>query len=112
MGRSGLLALSELLVLRMALTPDNSLATRPRVRVACARTGEFLYEPSHPRLDQIRLYVFKKWTWINGQVDLPEAHTLFYLHFMVAQQPIDDFMCLGELTLGRSLDIMCVVKSP
>ena len=78
----------------------------------CARTGEFLYEPTHPRLDQIRLYVLKKWTWINGRVDLPEAHTLFHLHFVVAQQPIDDFMCLGELTLGRSLDIMCVVKSP
>ena len=30
---------------------------------------------------------------------------------VVAQQPIDDFMCLAELAMGRSLDIMCVVKS-
>lgn len=72
----------------------------------------FIYEPSNPRLDQVRLFVLKKWTWINGRVDLPEAHTLFHLHFVAAQQPIDDFMCLGALTMGQSLDIMCVVKSP
>ena len=65
-----------------------------------------------PRLDEIRLCVLTKWTWINGGIDLPEAHTLFYLHFVVAQQPVDDFQCLGELMLGRPLDIMCVVKAP
>ena len=43
----------------------------------CAQTGDVLYEPTHPRLDEIRLYVIKKWTWINGGVDLPEAQTLF-----------------------------------
>ena len=48
----------------------------------------------------------------NGGVDMPEAHTLFYLHFVVDQQPVDDFQCLGELTLGRPLDVMCVVKAP
>ena len=71
-----------------SMRSDNTIAMRPRVRVWCARTGEFLYEPSHPRLDEIRLYVLKKWTW-NGGVDIPEAHTLFYLHFVVAQQPVD-----------------------
>ena len=57
--KSGLLALSQHSVFRMALTPDSSLTMRPRVRVWCARTGEFLYEPSHPRLDEIRLHVLK-----------------------------------------------------
>ena len=71
---------------KMAWTPDNRLATVPRVRVLCARTGEFLYEPTHPRLEQIRLYVLKKWTWINGRVDLPEAHTLFSLIQMAVLQ--------------------------
>ena len=63
-------------------------------------------------LDQIRLSVLKKWTWINGRLDLPEAHTLFYLYFVIALQPVDDFLCLGELTLRRSLDIMSVIKGP
>ena len=85
---------------------------RPRNRVWCARTGDFLYEPTHPRLEEIRLCALKKWTWINGGVDLPDADTLFYLHFMVGQQPVDDFQCLGELMLGRPLDVMCVVKAP
>ena len=85
---------------------------RPRVRVWCARTGDFLCEPTHPRLDEIRLCALKKWTWINGRVDLPEADTLFYLHFMVGQQPVDDFQRLGELMQGRPLDIKCVVKAP
>ena len=42
---------------------------------------------------------------------MPEADTQFYLHFMVGQQPVDDFQCLGELMLGRPLDIKCVVKA-
>ena len=32
--------------------------------------------------------------------------------FEVAQQPVDDFLCLGELMMGLSLDIMCFVKAP
>ena len=39
---------------------------RPRVRVWCARTGDFLYEPTHPRLEEIRFCALKKWTWINA----------------------------------------------
>ena len=85
---------------------------RPRVRVWCARIGDFLYEPTHPRLAEIRLCALKKWTWINGGADMPQADTLFHLHFMVGQQPVDDFQCLGELMLGRPLDIKCVVKAP
>ena len=40
------------------------------------------------------------------------AKKMFYLHFEVEQQPVDDFRCLGDLMLGRPLDIMCVVKAP
>ena len=43
---------------------------------------------------------------------MPQADTLFHLHFMVGQQPVDDFQCLGELMLGQPLDIQCVVKAP
>ena len=81
---------------------DYTVTMRPRVRVWCARTGDFLYEPTHPRLEKICLCAIKKWTWINGRVDLPEADTLLYLHFVVGQQPVDDFQCLGELMLGQS----------
>ena len=112
-GRSGLLALNEFRTIPMALAgSDNGLVTQHRVRVWCARTGDFLYEPSHPRLGEIRLHVLEKWTWINGRVDLPTAHTVFHLHFEVAQQPVDDFLCLDELMMGQSLDINCFVRAP
>ena len=57
-GKSGLLALSEIRIARMASREsDYTVDMRPRVRVRCARTGEFLYEPTHPRLEEIRLCV-------------------------------------------------------
>ena len=96
----------------MATSPGNSIVTMPRVRVLCALTGELLYEPTHPWLEQVRIHLLKKWTWINGRDDLPAAHTLFHLHFYVAQQPVDDFMCLGDLVSGLTLDILCEVKPP
>ena len=79
--------------------------------VCGVRERNFLCEPTHP-LAEFRLCALKKWTWINGRVDLPEADTLFYLHFRVGQQPVDDFQRLGELMQGRPLDIKCVVKAP
>ena len=78
----------------------------------CALTGELIYEPTHPWLEQVRLHLLKKWTWINKGGYLPAALTVFYLHFEVGQQPMDDFQCLGTLMLGRPLDILCVVKAP
>ena len=108
-GKSGLLALSELRKFPMSMIgPDYTLTMRPRVCVWCARTGEFLYEPTHPRLEEVLVCVLKKWTWINGGVDLPDALTLFYLDFEVEQKPVDDFQCLGDLMLGRPLNITCV----
>ena len=73
---------------------------------------ELLYEPTHPRFEEVLVCVLKKWTWINGGVDLPDALTLFYLHFEVEQTPVDDFQCLGDLMLGRPLHIMCFVRVP
>ena len=96
----------------MATAADYRLDGMPRVRVLCALTGELIYEPTHPWLEQVRCHLLKKWTWINKGIYLPTALTLFYLHFEVEQQPIDDFQCLGDLTHGRSLDIQCVVKAP
>ena len=94
-GKSGLLALSEIRIGRMASRESAyTIDMRPRVRVWFARTRDFLYEPMHPRLEEIRLCALKRWTWINGGVDLPEADTLFYLHFMVGPQPVDDFQVL------------------
>ena len=91
-GRSGLLALSEIRIGRMASRESAyTIDMRPRVRVWCARTGDFLYEPTHPRLEEIYLCALKKWTWINGRVDLLEADTLSHLHFMVGERPVDDF---------------------
>ena len=88
-GKSGLLALSELRKFPMSSNgPDYTVTMRPRVRVWCAQTGEFLYEPTHPRLEEVLVCVLKKWTWIDGGVDLPDALTLFYLHFEVDQQPV------------------------
>ena len=84
----------------------------PRVRVLCALTGELIYEPTHPWLEQVRCHLLKKWTWINKGIYLPTALTLFYLHFEVDQQPVDDFQCLGDLALGRPLDIQCFAKAP
>ena len=75
----------------MATATDYSLAVRPRVRVLCALTGELIYEPTHPWLEQVRFHLLKKWTWINRGTYLPAALTLFYLHFEVEQQPMDDF---------------------
>ena len=39
------------------------------------------------------------------QVSICQKQTVFYLHFEVAQQPVDDFQRLGDLILGRPLDI-------
>ena len=96
----------------MATATDYRLDGMPRVRVLCALTGELIYEPTHPWLEQVRLHLLKKWTWINRGTHLPAALTLFYLHFEVEQQPMDDFQCLGDLMLGRPLDIQCFVKAP
>ena len=57
----------------MATSPGNSIVTMPRVRVLCALTGELLYEPTHPWLEQIRIHLLKTWTWIKGRNDLPAA---------------------------------------
>ena len=95
----------------MATAADHRLDGMPRVRVLCALTGELIYEPTHPWLEQVRCHLLKKWTWINKGIYLPTAATLFYLQFEVEQQPIDDFQCLGDLTLGRPLDIQCFVKA-
>ena len=84
----------------------------PRVRVVCALTGELIYEPTHPWLAQVRCHLLKKWTWINKGIYLPTAVTLFYLQFEVDQQPVDDFQCLGDLSLGQPLDIQCFVRAP
>ena len=96
----------------MATASDYRIDGMPRVRVLCALTGELIYEPTHPWLEQVRCHLLKKWTWINKGIYLPTALTLFYLHFEVDQQPVDDFQCLGDLTLGRPLDIQCFVKAP
>ena len=58
------------------------------------------------------LFVLKKWTWVHGQATFPGVRTLFHLHFLVAQPPVDDFDCLGSLTTGPTLDISCVFKHP
>ena len=78
----------------------------------CAITGELIYEPTHPWLEQVRGHLLKKWTWINKGDSLPTALTMFHLHFEANQQPVDDFQCLGALTLGRPLLIHCTVKAP
>ena len=96
----------------MATASDYRIDGMPRVRVLCALTGELIYEPTHPWLEQVRCHLLKKWTWINKGIYLPTALTLFYLQFEVDQQPVDDFQCLGDLTLGRPLDIQCFVKAP
>ena len=75
----------------MATATDSISDVRPRVRVLCALTGELIYEPTHPWLEQVRLHLLKKWTWINRGTYLSAALTLFYLHFEVEQQPMDDF---------------------
>ena len=96
----------------MATMTADSTATLQRVRVLNALTGEVLYEPIHPWLERVTLFVLKKWTWNHGQATFPGAHTLFHLHFSMAQQPVDDFDCLGSLTTGPALDISCVLKHP
>ena len=95
----------------LAMLTVDSTATMPTVRILSKRTGEVLYEPTHPWLERVCIFVLKKWIWINCRADCPDAHTLFHLHFFVAQQPIDDFICLGGLISGRTLDILCVIKS-
>ena len=96
----------------MAIASGYRIDSMPRVRVVCALTGELIYEPTHPWLAQVRCHLLKKWTWINKGIYLPTALTLFYLQFEVDQQPVDDFQCLGDLTLGRPLDIQCFVRAP
>ena len=53
---------------------------------------------AHPRLDEVLVSVPKKWTWINGGVDLPDALTLFYLLFEIDGKPVDDFQCQESAT--------------
>ena len=76
----------------MATAADYRVDGMPRVRVLCALTGELIYEPTHPWLEQVRCHLLKKWTWINKGIYLPTALTLFYLHFEVEHQPIDDLI--------------------
>ena len=68
----------------------------------CARTGEFLFEPTHPRLEEVLVCILRKWAWSNRD-DLPDALTLFYFDFEVERKSTDDFQCLGDLMLGRPL---------
>ena len=60
-GNSALLELSKLGKLPMSsIGSDYTVTMRPRVRVWCARTGEFLYEPTHSRLEEVLICVLKK----------------------------------------------------
>ena len=94
------------------MASDYRVDGTPRVRVLCALTGELIYEPTHPWLEQVRFHLLKKWTWINKGESLPTAVTMFHLHFEANQQPVDDFQCIGALTQGRPLLIHCTVKAP
>ena len=72
----------------MAIASDYRDDGMPRVRVLCALTGELIYEPTHPWLEQVKCHLLKKWTWSNKGEFLPTALTMFHLHFEANQQPV------------------------
>ena len=47
------------LLKHMATATDYRLDGMPRVRVLCALTGELIYEPTHPWLEQSRAHLLK-----------------------------------------------------
>ena len=96
----------------MSTASDYRVDGTPRVRVLCASTGELIYEPTHPWLEQVRCHLLKKWTWINKGETLPTASTMFHLQLEANQQPLDDFQCIGALLQGRPLLIYCSVRAP
>ena len=43
----------------MAAASDYRVDGTPRVRVLCALTGELIYEPTHPWLEQVRCHLLE-----------------------------------------------------
>ena len=83
-----------------------------RAKSSCGARGlEHLFEPTHSRLEEFLDRFFKTWTSSNRGDDLPDALTLFFLHFEIERKPCNDFQCLGNLTLGRLLHIICIVRA-
>ena len=54
--------------------------------------------------------MLKKWTWIHTRTELPDDYILFNLDFVLDNQQVDDFGCLGDLTTAPTLDLGCVFK--
>ena len=47
------------------------------VRVVHSITGRVLFEATHPRLGQVRVFLLKQWTWDKVRFTLPEGYSRF-----------------------------------
>ena len=80
------------------------------VRVVHAFTGRILFEATHPRLGQVRVFVLKEWTWDKLRGTLPEGFSKFNVELIHNNRRLDAFRELMSLTNEDCLEIGYVIK--
>ena len=80
------------------------------VRVVHSFTGRVLFEATHPRLGQVRVFLLKQWTWDQVRSSLPEGYSKFNVELIYNNRPLNAFRALMSLTDEDALEIGYVIK--
>ena len=80
------------------------------VRVVHSITGRVLFEATHPRLGQVRVFLLKQWTWDKVRFSLPEGCSKFNVELILDNRTLDAFRALTSLTDEDSLEIGYVIN--
>ena len=75
------------------------------VRVVHSFTGRVLFEATHPRLGQVRVFLLKQWTWDSVRSTLPEGHSKFNVDLIYNSRTLHALRALMSLTDEDTLEI-------
>ena len=80
------------------------------VRVVHSFTGRVLFEATHPRLGQVRVFLLKQWTWNSLRRTLPEGFSKFNIDLIYNGSTPHALRALMSLTDEDILVIGYVIK--
>ena len=80
------------------------------VKVVHSFTGRVLFEATHPRLGQVRVFLLKQWTWDSVRSTLPEGYSKFNVDLVYTSRTLHALRALMSLTDEDTLEIGYVIK--
>ena len=93
-----------------AASLDGRPADLRLVRVVHSFTGRVLFEATHPRLGQVRVFLLKQWTWDSLRHTLPEGFSRFNVDLIYSSRTLHALCALTSLTDEDTLVIGYVIK--